>query len=92
MVSCASCNDDTRKNNQLDFPSLQLDAGVRGKAPGAETAAYIGALDSQLRLIGGCAMGGLAVAAHLFDAWCPPPSPPPGSLYLFRGCTTGECD
>lgn len=32
--------------------NLQLDAGIRGKAPGAETAAYIKALDSQLRVIG----------------------------------------
>lgn len=32
--------------------TLQLDAGIRGKAPGAETAAYIKALDSQLRVIG----------------------------------------
>lgn len=49
---------------------VQLDAGIRGKAPGAETAAYIAALDSQLRVVGGCGMGLLAVAAHAFDAWC----------------------
>lgn len=50
--------------------STQLDAGIRGKAPGAETAAYISALDAQLRVVGGCGMGLLAVAAHAFDAWC----------------------
>jgi hypothetical protein len=31
---------------------LQLDVGVKGKAPGDETAAHIGALNSQLRVIG----------------------------------------
>lgn len=55
------------------IPMLQLDVGVKGKAPGDETAAHIGALNSQLRVIGAwfyraCTLGS---SIPLSSACCP---------------------
>ena len=56
-----------------DVLVLQLDVGVKGKAPGDETAAHIGALNSQLRVIGACLHCActLGSSAPLSSASCP---------------------
>jgi hypothetical protein len=59
---------------------LQLDVGVKGKAPGDETAAHIGALNSQLRVIGArrrcvCTPGsGIPLSSASCPHACHPPA------------------
>ena len=48
----------------------QVDAGIKGVSPGVETEDFLVNLQSLMRLWGGLAVAGLAVAAHLFDAAC----------------------
>ena len=48
----------------------QVDAGIRGVSPGTPTEEFLTSQQGLMRVWGGLAVAGLAVAAHLFDAAC----------------------
>ena len=48
----------------------QVDAGIKGVSPGVDTEDFLVSQQSLMRLWGGLAVAGLAVAAHLFDGAC----------------------
>lgn len=48
----------------------QINVGIRGVAPGKYTVDFLRATVRRCKFWGGLALGGLAVAAHAFDALC----------------------
>jgi hypothetical protein len=51
-------------------PRAQIDAGIKGVAPGYATQQFLQHKVRQCKFWGGLALAGLAVAAHLFDQLC----------------------
>jgi hypothetical protein len=51
-------------------PLFQINVGIKGVAPGKYTVDFLAFKVRQCKFWGGLALGGLAVAAHLYDALC----------------------
>lgn len=49
---------------------MQIDAGIKGVAPGYNTQQFLQQKVRQCKFWGGLALAGLAVTAHLFDQLC----------------------